>query len=290
MTGILLVEQALNGVQLGVMLFLMAAGLTLVFGIMNLVNLAHGSLYMLGAYLAVAAQGLTGSFWTALPLAVAGVVVAGVVLEMAALRSLYLRDHLDQVLCCFGIILIANEAVRVIWGPQALRSGIPPVLDGAVDILPGVAYPAYRLAIIACGILVAIGMGLLITRTRLGMLIRAGAFDRQMVGALGVDINLLYTAVFGLGAGLAGLAGLMAGPLLAVQVGMGETVLILTLGVVVIGGLGSVRGAFVAALAVGLADTFGRVLLPPALASMAIYVLMAVVLLLKPRGLFPAHV
>lgn len=289
MTGILLVEQALNGVQFGVMLFLMAAGLTLVFGIMNLVNLAHGSLYMLGAYLAVAAQGWTGSFWIALPLAIAGVVAAGVVLEVVALRSLYLRDHLDQVLCCFGIILIANEAVRVIWGPQALRSGIPPILDGAVEILPGAAYPAYRLAIIACGIAVAIGMGLLITRTRLGMLIRAGAFDRQMVAALGININLLYTAVFGLGAGLAGLAGLMAGPLLAVQVGMGETVLILTLVVVVIGGLGSVRGAFVAALAVGFADTFGRVLLPPALASMAIYVLMAGVLLLKPRGLFPAH-
>jgi branched-chain amino acid transport system permease protein len=271
------------------MLFLMAAGLTLVFGIMNLVNLAHGSLYMLGAYFAASLQQATGSFLLAVLLALPAVALVGMLIEIVTLRTLYSRDHLDQVLCTFGLILTANELVRIAWGPLPLRFDLPTSLAGTVELLPGVGYPAFRLAIIAVGLAVAAGLGLLITRTRLGMLIRAGASDRMMIGALGVDIRALYTLVFGLGAALAGLAGMMAGPILAVQVGMGEGVLILTLVVIVIGGIGSIRGAFIAALLVGVVDTFGRVLAPPALADMGIYLLMAGVLFLKPRGLFPVH-
>jgi branched-chain amino acid transport system permease protein len=286
---LLLAEQALNGVQLGIMLFLMAAGLTLVLGIMNLVNLAHGSLYMLGAYFAASLQQWTGSFALAVLAAVPLTAAIGVVIEMVTLRTLYDRDHLDQVLCTFGLILFLNEMTRIIWGALPLRMALPDALAGTVTVLPGIHYPAFRLAIIAAGILVAIFLYVLIAKTRLGMLIRAGASDRMMVGALGIDIKLLYTLVFGLGAALAGLAGIMAGPLLAVQVGMGDGVLILTLVVIVIGGIGSVRGAFVAALLVGLLDTFGRILLPPALADIGIYVLMAAILFWRPRGLFPAH-
>ena len=285
----LLAFQALNGLQLGVMLFLMAAGLTLVLGIMNLVNLAHGSLYMLGAYLAASLQQWTGSFVLAVLLAVPATALIGIVIEMVTLRTLYSRDHLDQVLCTFGLILFLNEMTRILWGAVPLRMALPPALAGTVTLWPGIAYPAFRLAIIAAGILVAIFLYVLIARTRLGMLIRAGASDRMMVGALGVDIKLLYTLVFGLGAALAGLAGIMAGPLLAVQVGMGDGVLILTLVVIVIGGIGSVRGAFIAALLVGLLDTFGRILLPPALADIGIYVLMAAILFWRPQGLFAAH-
>src|SRR5260221_4941461 len=285
----LLAFQALNGLQLGVMLFLMAAGLTLVFGIMNLINLAHGSLYMLGAYFAASLQQATGSFLLAVLLALPAVALVGMLIEIATLRTLYSRDHLDQVLCTFGLILTANELVRIAWGPLPLRFDLPAALAGTVELLPGVGYPAFRLAIIVVGLAVAAGLGLLITRTRLGMLIRAGASDRMMIGALGVDIRALYTLVFGLGAALAGLAGMMAGPILAVQVGMGEGVLILTLVVIVIGGIGSVRGAFVAALLVGLLDTFGRILLPPALADLGTYALMPAPLFWRPRGLFPAH-
>jgi branched-chain amino acid transport system permease protein len=284
----LLIEQGLNGIQLGIMLFLMAAGLTLVLGIMNLVNLAHGSLYMLGAYFAASLQQWTGSFALAILLAVPATALVGMAIEMVTLRTLYSRDHLDQVLCTFGLILFLNEMTRILWGGLPLRMTLPPALAGTVT-LPGIAYPAFRLAIIATGILVALLLYLLIARTRLGMLIRAGASDRMMVGALGIDINLLFTLVFGLGAALAGLAGIMAGPLLAVQVGMGDGVLILTLVVIVIGGIGSVRGAFVAAILVGLIDTFGRILLPPALADIGIYVLMAAILFWRPQGLFPAH-
>jgi branched-chain amino acid transport system permease protein len=284
----LLIEQGLNGIQLGIMLFLMAAGLTLVLGIMNLVNLAHGSLYMLGAYFAASLQQWTGSFALAILLAVPATALVGMAIEMVTLRTLYSRDHLDQVLCTFGLILFLNEMTRILWGGLPLRMTLPPALAGTVA-LSGIAYPAFRLAIIATGILVALLLYLLIARTRLGMLIRAGASDRMMVGALGIDINLLFTLVFGLGAALAGLAGIMAGPLLAVQVGMGDGVLILTLVVIVIGGIGSVRGAFVAAILVGLIDTFGRILLPPALADIGIYVLMAAILFWRPQGLFPAH-
>jgi branched-chain amino acid transport system permease protein len=288
MNALLLIEQGLNGVQLGIMLFLMAAGLTLVFGIMNLVNLAHGSLYMLGAYFAATVQLHTGSFLLALPAALVGAAAVGLVMEVAALRTLYVRDHLDHVLCTFGLILFLNELVRIVWGPVPLRMTLPDALAGSVDLF-GIRYPAFRLAVIVVGVLVALFLYLLISRTRLGMLIRAGASDRMMVGALGVDIKRLYTLVFALGAALAGLAGLMAGPIFAVQVGMGDTMLILTLVVIVIGGIGSVRGAFVAALLVGTIDTFARVLLPPALGQIGIYVLMAAVLFWRPRGLFPAH-
>lgn len=289
MSTLLLLEQCLNGLQLGVMLFLMAAGLTLVFGIMNLVNLAHGSLYMIGAYLAATLVQATGSFGLGILLALAGTAAIGVALEMTVLRTLYARSHLEQVLATFGLILTINETVKIIWGPQAYFMALPDSLNGSVEIIPGAPYPAFRLAIILVGLLVAIGLYFLIARTRLGMLIRAGASNRAMVGALGVNIALLYSLIFGLGAALAGLAGMMAGPIFAIEIGMGEPVLIRAFVVIVIGGIGSVRGAFIAALLVGLADTFGRILLPPAIAEMTIYMLMAAVLFWRPRGLFPAH-
>ncbi|RMF91502.1 MAG: branched-chain amino acid ABC transporter permease [Nitrospinota bacterium] len=290
MDPILLITQGLNGLQLGVMLFLMAAGLTLIFGIMNLINLAHGSLYMIGAYLAATLQRYTGSFLLAVLLAIPATILIGMLVEVIALRTLYARDHLDQVLATFALILFFNELVRIIWGPQAYFMALPAALSGHVTVLPGVPYPTYRLLIVVVGLGVAAFLYLLITRTRLGMLIRAGASNREMVNALGVNIQLLYTLLFGLGAALAGLAGMMAGPILSVEVGMGESILILTFVVIVIGGIGSIRGAFIAALLVGVADTFGRILLPPALASMVIYILMAAVLCWRPQGLFPAHV
>jgi branched-chain amino acid transport system permease protein len=271
------------------MLFLIAAGLTLVFGIMNLINLAHGSLYMLGAYLAASFQQVTGSFWLSLVLALPLVMVVGIIIEVVVLRRLYAREHLDQVLATFALILFFNELTRILWGPQAYFMALPKALEGTLSILPGVPYPAYRLAIVGAGLLIAYGLYFLITRTRTGMLIRAGSTHRVMVGALGVNIKLLYTLIFGLGAALAGFAGMMAGPILSVEIGMGESVLILAFVVIVIGGIGSVRGAFIAALLVGVVDTFGRVLLPPALASMGIYILMAAVLIWKPQGLFPSH-
>ncbi|MBC7799918.1 MAG: branched-chain amino acid ABC transporter permease [Gemmatimonadaceae bacterium] len=288
-SSLLWVEQALNGLQYGVSLFLLAAGLTLVFGIMNLVNLAHGSLYMLGAYFAATVQGWTGSFLIALPVAVLGAGLVGLVLERSVLRHFYGRDHLDQVLCTFGVILLANEVVRMVWGSAGRRFDLPAALGGSVRLLPGLDYPVFRLMVIGVGLCVAAGLWALVTRTRLGMLIRAGASDRVMVQALGVDIGVLFSLVFALGAALAGLAGATLGPLLAVQPGMGEGVLILTLVVVVIGGIGSVRGAFLAALLVGLADTFGRVLMPAAFGSMVVYLVMAGILVWRPRGLLPAH-
>lgn len=285
----LFIIQVLNGIQLGVMLFLIAAGLTLVFGIMRLINLAHGSLYMLGAYLAASLQKMTGSFLLGVLFAIPPVVLVGVLIETVLIRRLYDREHLDQVLATFALILFFNELVRIIWGPQAYFMALPATLSGTINILPGLPYPAYRLAIVAAGILVALGLYVMLTRTRTGMLIRAGASNREMDAALGVNIKLLSTLVFGMGAGLAGFAGMMAGPILSVEIGMGESILILAFVVIVIGGIGSVRGAFVAALLVGVADTFGRVMLPPALASMVIYILMAVILFWRPQGLFPAH-
>ena len=289
MTLLLFIEQVLNGLQLGTMLFLMAAGLTLVFGIMHLINLAHGSLYMIGAYVAATVQQATGSFTLGLLAALPAAALVGMAMEAIALRRLYDRDHLDQVLATFGLILFFNELVKILWGPQAYFMAVPEALSGSVEILPGAPYPAYRLAIVATGIAAALFLYLLITRTRIGMLIRAGATNREMVNALGVNVDRLYMLVFGLGAALAGLAGVMAGPLLALEVGMGENILILAFVVIVIGGIGSVRGAFVAALLVGLADTFGRVLLPGALSEMTIYILMAAILVWRPQGLFPAH-
>jgi len=302
---LLLLEQVLNGLQFGVMLFLLAAGLTLVLGIMDLVNLAHGSLYMLGAFIAATVAGWSDSFMLGLLVALPATAVVAMAVEVVALRRLYGRGHLDQVLATFGLILFFNELVAILWGPRALFLDGPSWLAGALEIVPGAPYPAFRLAILALGLAVAGFLYWLVTRTRLGMLIRAGASNREMVGALGVNIKGLYTLVFGLGAMLAALAGVMAGPIYAVEVGMGEHVLILAFVVVVIGGIGSIRGALVGALLVGLVDTLGRAFLPtvlgiffgPAtasgvgasLASMTIYIVMAAVLVWRPRGLFPAY-
>ena len=289
MTFNLFLEQALNGIQLGVMLFLMSAGLTLVFGIMNLINLAHGSLYMLGAFFAAAVTNATGSFLVGVLVAVPATALAGALLERVLLRRFYERSHLDQVLVTFGLILVINEVVRIIWGGVPLRFSLPPLLNGSVEILAGVPYPVFRLAILAVGLAVALGLYTVIQHTRIGMWIRAGASNRQIAGAMGVDVELVFVLVFSAGAALAGLAGLMAGPILAVQVGMGESILILALVVTVIGGIGSVKGALVAALAIGIIDTFGRVLLSPALGSMIIFIAMAAILAIRPKGLFPVH-
>jgi branched-chain amino acid transport system permease protein len=297
-------EQFLNGIQLGMLLFLLAAGLTLIFGIMDLVNLAHGSLYMLGAYFAASFVERTGSFLLGALLALAATAVVGMLLEVIAVRRLYGRNHLDHVLGTFGLLLFFNELVRLIWGPAGMTLSLPSEMLNAVEVLPGLFYPLYRLVIIGVTLVVAALIYLLIMRTRLGMLIRAGASNREMVGALGVNIKLLYTLVFGLGAALAGFAGLMQAPILTVQIGMGENILIAAFVVVTIGGIGSIRGAFVAALLVGLADTVGRAFVPDvlhtflsesassnlgrALSSMMIYLVMALVLIARPEGLFPA--
>jgi branched-chain amino acid transport system permease protein len=299
-----LIEQCLNGIQLGMLLFLLAAGLTLIFGIMDLVNLAHGSLYMLGAYFAATFAAVTGSFVLGAILALLATLVVGMALEVIAIRRLYGRDHLDHVLGTFGLLLFFNEAVRLIWGPGGLTLPLPSQMLTAVQVLPGVFYPLYRVVIILATLAVALLLYVLVMRTRVGMLIRAGASNREMVGALGVNIKLLYTLVFGLGAALAGFAGLMQAPILTVQIGMGENILILAFVVIIIGGLGSIRGAFVAAIIVGLIDTIGRAFLPdlvrhfvsysagsslgPSLSSMIIYMLMAAVLVFRPEGLFPA--
>jgi len=302
---LLFIEQLLNGLQLGVMLFLMSAGLTLVFGIMQVINLAHGSFYMIGAFVAATVAVRSGSFLLGMIVALPVAAAVGMLVELTILRRLYNRDHLDQVLATFGLIFFFNELTRIIWGRQPLFMDVPPWLNGAVELLPGVHYPVYRLAIILVGVFVALFLYLLFSRTRLGMQIRAGASNRDMVAALGVNIRLLYTLVFGLGTMLAALAGIMAGPILAVEVGMGESILILTFVVIVIGGIGSVRGALIGALLVGMVDTLGRVYLPDvlsilvssatadtlgaSLASMSVYILMAVVLTCKPAGLFPAQ-
>jgi branched-chain amino acid transport system permease protein len=301
-TFILLVEQILNGLQFGVMLFLMAAGLTLIFGVMGLINLAHGSLYMVGAFAAAAVAAATGSFILALIASLAAAAAAGAIIELLVIRRLYDRDHLDQVLATFALILIFSEGTRWVFGSFPLFLDIPAALAGPVSLPGGIQYPAYRLLIIAIGLALAVGLFQLIARTRIGIQIRAGESDREMISALGVDISKLYTMVFALGAALAGLAGALVGAIQSVQVGMGEPVLILAFVVIVIGGIGSIKGALVGALLVGLTDTLGGVLLPiafgtfmdpsaansvgSALASMAIYILMAGVLLFKPTGLY----
>jgi branched-chain amino acid transport system permease protein len=298
------IEQCLNGVQLGMLLFLLAAGLTLIFGIMDLVNLAHGSLYMLGAYFAATFAAFTDSFVLGALLALVATAVCGMVLEVIAIRPLYGRPHLDHVLGTFGLLLFFNELVRLVWGPAGMTLSLPSAMLTAVQIIPGLYYPLYRLVIILVALAVAALLYVVVMRTRLGMLIRAGASNREMVGALGVNIKLLYTLVFGLGATLAGFAGLMQAPILTVQIGMGENILILAFVVIIIGGIGSIRGAFVAAVIVGLIDTLGRAFLPdvlrsmlsvnaaltlaPAISSMSIYMLMATVLVFRPEGLFPA--
>lgn len=285
----LFIEQLLNGVQFGVMLFLMAAGLTLVFGIMNMINLAHGSLYMAGAFMAAALVSWTGSFLVAVLLAVPLAGLLGALLEVAFLRRFYARTHLDQVLVTFGLILVLNEITRLIFGSIPLPLPLPAYLAGSVELFQNVHYPTFRLAILVVGALVAIGLYIVVVHTRVGMWVRAGASNRPMASALGVNVQLVFSLVFAVGAALAGLAGIMAGPIFAVQIGMGEPILILAFVVTTIGGIGSIRGAFLAALMIGVVDTFGRVLLPPALGSMMIFILMATILAIRPQGLFPVQ-
>ena len=306
MSSILILIQLLNGLQLGVILFLIAAGLTLVFGVMGFINLAHGVQYMLGAYLAVYLYGLTGSFMAALVLALPLALLLGLVLEFLVFRHLYDRDHLSQVLATFGVILFLNQLMKVLFGPASLSVPPPAFLDFSFTLVDGLLYPAYRVALIVAGLLVALGLWLVITRTRVGMLIRAGATNPDMVSALGVNVRRLFLVVFGFGAMLAGFAGVMAAPLYSVEPGMGDNLLIVAFVVIIIGGAGSIRGAFVAALLVGLVDTLGRTLVTdglrlvmdpssanqigPAIASMLIYVLMALVLFWRPEGLFAPKV
>jgi len=305
MTWTLLLEQLLNGLQFGLMLFLIAAGLTLVFGIMDIMNLAHGSLYMAGAYVAAGTMQRTGSFTAAVLVAAVATGVAGVVLELVLIRRLAVRDHLAQVLGSYAVILIANDLVKMVWGPAPVMLNMPAALSGPVQLLPELMYPAYRLMIIVFGLAAALGLYWFVTRTRAGVLVRAGASNRQMATLMGVRVPLLFLGVFTLGAMLAAVAGALLGPITSVQVGMGEDILILVLVCIVIGGIGSIRGALVGALLVGMVDTAGRAFLPmllrqvfspavassvgPTLAAISIYVLMAVVLVYRPSGLFPAR-
>jgi branched-chain amino acid transport system permease protein len=305
MSFTLFIIQILNGLQFGVLLFLIAAGLTLVFGVMDFINLAHGVQYMLGAYLAVMFYTMTGSFLAALVLALAAALVFGLLLEFTVFRHLYERDHLEQVIATFGIILFLNQGVKLVWGAAPLSLPIPELLSGTVTISPGILYPVWRLAIIGSGLAVALLLYLLVSKTRVGMLVRAGATHARIVSALGVDIRRLFMIVFGFGTMLAAFAGVMIAPILSVEPGMGDSVLILAFVVIVNGGIGSMRGAFIAALLIGLVDTLGRsfsidilrLIMPPspartvgpAIASMLIYVLMALVLYFRPAGLFPAR-
>jgi branched-chain amino acid transport system permease protein len=287
------------------MLFLIAAGLTLVFGILDILNVAHGSLYMAGAYVAAQTMQVTGSFVAAVLMAAVITGLVGLVLELVLVRKLVVRDHLAQVLGTFAVILIANDVVKMIWGPAPVMMNMPASLAGPVSLSPDFHYPAYRLLIIAVGLAVALGLYLFVTRTRAGVLVRAGASNRQMATLMGVRVPLLFMGVFVLGAVLAALAGALLGPITAIQAGMGEQILILVLVCIVIGGIGSMRGAFVGALLVGFVDTAGRAFLPtllklffspavassvgPTLAAISIYILMAVVLVFRPAGLFPAR-
>ncbi len=305
MSGTLFLIQILNGLQLGVLLFLVAAGLTLVFGVMDFINLAHGVQYMLGAYLAVMFYGVIGNFLAALVLGLLASLAFGLLLEFMVFRHLYDRDHIDQVIATFGIILFLNHAVKLIWGAAPLTLPVPEYFTGSVVLMGGLLYPVWRLVLIGSGLAVAGVLYALVTFTRTGMLVRAGATNARMVSALGVNIERLFMIVFGFGTMLAGFAGIMIAPIISVEPNMGTNILILALVVIVIGGIGSIRGAFLAALLIGLVDTLGRsfsvdVLRPimgpsparvvgPALASMLIYLLMAVVLYLRPTGLFPAR-
>jgi len=305
MSTTLFIVQFLNGLQLGVLLFLISAGLTLVFGVMNFINLAHGVQYMLGAYFAVMFYGLFGNFLIALFSALAATLAFGLLLEFAVFRHLYDRDHLDQVIATFGIILFLNQGVKLVWGAAPLSLPIPGAFSGSVAMMPGLLYPVWRLVVIAAGLATATLLYALIRFTRVGMLVRAGATNAAMVSALGVDIRRLFMIVFGFGTMLAGFAGVMIAPILSVEPGMGDTVLILAFVVIVIGGIGSIRGAFVAAIMVGCVDTLGRSFavdvmrlfmapspartVGPAIASMLIYLVMAIVLYVRPTGLFPAR-
>ena len=302
MSFVLIAEQILNGLQFGIMLFLMSAGLTLIFGVMGLINLAHGSLYMIGAFVAATVASTTGSFILALAAALSAAALAGAIVEVTIIRKLYNRDHLDQVLATFALILIFSEGTRWIFGSFPLYLNVPSYLQGAVTLPGGIQYPLYRITLIVLGLIIGAGLGLLITKTRLGIQIRAGENDREMVSALGVNISKLYTFVFALGAALAGLAGALVGAIQSVEVGMGEPVLILAFVVIVIGGIGSVKGALIGSIFVGLTDTLGGIFLPKffglfmdlatatnvgsSIASMAFYILMSIVLVWRPTGLF----
>ena len=304
MTLTLILEQAFNGLQAGVTLFLVAAGLTLILGIMDVVFLAHGAQVMIGAYAAAAITAATGNFYIGLLLAVPVTFASGYLLEFLLIRHLYRRDHMEQVLATFGLILFFNELIRIGFGPAALYSDLPPSLSGFVEILPGTPYPVYRLGVILVGLACAVAIHMFVSRTRIGAMVRAGANNPEMTAALGINIKILFRLIFATGACFAGVAGMMLGPITAVQPGMGEPLLILSLVVIIIGGIGSVRGAFIAAIIVGLVDTLGRVFLPamlrlvfdqatadgagPAVTSMLVYIVMAVVLIFRPTGLFPA--
>jgi branched-chain amino acid transport system permease protein len=299
----LLVTQILNGLQLGILLFMLAAGLTLVFGIMDFVNLAHGSLYMVGAYFCASLTFALDSFLLAVVLSVPLTLLVGIAVEVLVVRHLYQRDHLDQVLATFGLILVFNSGIHLLWGAEGMAVPLPEALSGRSELLPGVVIPDYRLLILATGLAMAAVLYYLVQHTRLGMRIRAGASNRRIAGALGVDIKTLFTVVFGLGAAMAGLAGMMIAPITEANIGMGDDILIVAFVVIIIGGIGSVRGAFIAALMVGLIDTMGRAFLDgllklfmsiqnaetaaPALSAMLIYILMAGILYFRPQGLFP---
>ena len=305
MTTQLLLIQALNGLQLGILLFLIAAGLTLVFGVMDFINLAHGVQYMIGAYLAAWIAGATGSFWLALLLALPLALALGLLLEFLVFRHLYDRDHMQQVLATFGVILVLNQGVKWVFGAAPLQVPMPELLTGGIRLMDGLLYPTYRLALIGGGLAVAGLLWWLVERTKVGMLVRAGATNAPMVAALGVDIRRLFMIVFGFGAMLAGFAGVLAAPILSVEPGMGDNLLILAFVVIVIGGIGSIRGAFIAAILVGLVETLGRSLVPDvmrlflspsearqvgaAIASMLVYIAMAGILAFRPAGLFPVR-
>ena len=299
----LLVIQLLNGLQLGVLLFLLASGLTLIFGIMDFVNLAHGSLYMVGAYFCATLTHLTGSFVLAVVLALPATALVGLAVEVIVVRHLYARDHLDHVLATFGLILCFDAAVHYLWGPEGMAIPLPAILDSQTELVGGIVFPTFRLLIIATGLVIAAGLWLVMTRSRIGMLVRAGASNRRMVAALGINIEILFALVFAVGAALAGLAGMLISPITEASIGMGNEIIIIAFVVIIIGGIGSIKGAFIAALAVGLIDTMGRAFLDtlmklvmsnqnaetaaPALSAMMIYILMAGILAFRPQGLFP---
>lgn len=304
MSTTLLLILCLNGLQYGMLLFLISAGLTLVFGVMGFINLAHGVQYMVGAYLLFAFTALTGNFLLSVVLSLGAALFFGLLLEYVVFRHLYTRSHLDQVLATFGIIIFLNELAKVVFGPATLSIALPEFLSGSIQLTEQLRYPIYRLVTIGIGIFVALALFFTVSYTRIGMLIRAGATTPEMVSALGVNIQRLFMIVFGVGAMLAGFAGVIAAPIYAVEPGMGDNMLIVAFVVIIIGGIGSVGGAFIAALLVGLIDTLGRSLateilslifspsfanqIGPALASMLIYVLMAAILIFRPRGLLPA--
>jgi branched-chain amino acid transport system permease protein len=286
--------QLLNGVQYGLLLFLVASGLTLIFGIMGVINLAHGSFYMLGAYLAWSLTAQLGDFWLALLAGFVLSVVLGMLLEWLFIRHLYRRDHLQQVLLTYGLILIFAELRSIVWGDDVHSVAVPTLLAGSIPLTETLAYPVYRVWLSIVCVVLAAGMYYLIQHTRLGMMVRAGASNREMTQSLGIDIGLLYRLVFAFGVALAAFAGMLAAPVSSVFPGMGNQVLIICFVVVVIGGIGSVKGAMAAALLIGLVDTFGKVVefeiggfrVLPELAGMSVFVMMAIVLLWRPEGLF----